>query len=339
MWYLSIVEKGIIPDSLIRFKIRSLLRQRLQNERKNFNIQKLVSELKDSPIAIKTDVANEQHYELPASFFEKVLGKYLKYSCGYWDDSIDSLDQAEKKMLDITIGRAELMDGYQILELGCGWGSLSLYMAQKFPNSQITAVSNSSSQRAFIKKKANSLGIKNLNVITADMNVFSTNHKFDRVISVEMFEHMRNYQKLLYRINSFLKPAGKLFVHIFSHTSLAYKFEVKDSSDWMSKYYFSGGLMPSENLLDHFQDHLSIEKRWHMNGMHYQKTAEAWLSKMDAQKDSILKIFNATYGTKHYKKWWVYWRMFFMACSESWGYKNGSEWSISHYRFSKRNPN
>lgn len=339
MWYINIVEKGIIPDGLIKVKIRNLLKQRLRDERKNFNLHKLISELKESPIAIETKAANDQHYELPASFFDKVLGKYLKYSCGYWDDTIDSLDKAEKKMLELTISRAELKDGQDILELGCGWGSLSIYMAQKFSNAKITAVSNSNSQREYITAKAQKLGITNLTIITADMNDFTTNLKFDRVVSVEMFEHMRNYQELLYRINNFLKPAGKLFVHIFSHTKLAYKFEVKDSSDWMSKYFFTGGIMPSEKLFDHFQDHLYIENRWHMNGTHYQKTADAWLSRMDNKKSEILPIFESTYGLNNAKKWWVYWRIFFLACSELWGYQNGNEWSISHYLFSKRNPN
>lgn len=339
MWYTNIIEKGIIPDSLIRVKIRSLLKQRLREESKNYNLQELVAELKSSPIAIETKAANDQHYELPASFFKSVLGRYLKYSCGYWDESIENLDQAEKKMLDLTIERAELRDGQDILELGCGWGALSLFMAQKFPNSKITVVSNSNSQREFINAQAQKSGITSLQVITADMNVFSSDQLFDRVVSVEMFEHIRNYRELLYRINNFLKPSGKLFVHIFSHTSLAYKFEIKDSSDWMSKYFFSGGIMPSEHLFDHFQDHLSIEKRWHMNGVHYQKTAEAWLTRMDSKKSEILSIFESTYGHKESKKWWVYWRIFFMACAELWGFKQGKEWSISHYVFSKRNPN
>eukprot|EP01029_Cantina_marsupialis_P011648 TRINITY_DN2590_c0_g3_i1.p1 TRINITY_DN2590_c0_g3~~TRINITY_DN2590_c0_g3_i1.p1 ORF type:complete len:340 (+),score=27.19 TRINITY_DN2590_c0_g3_i1:75-1094(+) len=339
MWYINIVEKGLIPDSLIRIKIRGLLKQRLQNERKQFNINKLVDELKESPIAINTNAANEQHYELPAGFFEKVLGRYLKYSCGFWDESTNDLDEAEKKMLKKTIERAEIQDGHDILELGCGWGSLSLYMAQKFPNSHITAVSNSHSQREYIQAKALGMRITNLHIITADMNNFNINEKFDRVISVEMFEHMRNYQELLLRINGFLKLTGKLFVHVFSHKELTYKFEIQDSSDWMSKYFFTGGIMPGENLFSHFQEHLTIEKRWHMNGTHYEKTAEAWLQKMDEQKNEIMPIFKETYGTNQAVRWWVYWRIFFMACSELWGYRQGEEWSISHYLFSKRNPN
>ncbi|WP_171596451.1 SAM-dependent methyltransferase [Marinifilum caeruleilacunae] len=339
MWYTNIIEKGIIPDSLIRVKIRSLLKQRLREERENYNLPELIKELKNSPIAIETKAANDQHYELPASFFESVLGKYLKYSCGYWDESIENLNQAEKRMLELSVERAELRDGQDILELGCGWGSLSIFMANKFPNSRITVVSNSNSQREFINSHALKSGITNLKVITADMNDFTSDQLFDRVVSVEMFEHMRNYQELLYRIDNFLKPAGKLFVHIFSHTKLTYKFEVKDSSDWMSKYFFTGGIMPGEQLFDHFQDHLSIEQRWHMNGVHYQKTAEAWLKRMDSNKNEILSIFESTYGHSEAKKWWVYWRIFFMACAELWGFKQGKEWSISHYLFSKRNPN
>lgn len=339
MWYLKLVDKGIIPDSLIKLKIKHLIKQRLQSEKKQFNIHKLVEELKESPIAVKTNEANVQHYELPVSFFNKILGQHLKYSCGLWLDNETCLNNAEKCMLDKTIERADIKDGQDILELGCGWGSLSLYLAQKYPNANIVAVSNSNSQREYIQSKAYRMNLSNLNIITADMNDFSINKKFDRIVSIEMFEHMRNYQELFFKINHFLKLNGKLFVHVFSHKQLSYKFEIKDSSDWMSKYFFTGGIMPGENLFTHFQDHLYIEKKWHFNGLHYQKTAKAWLHNMDKSKVEIMSIFEKTYGSNQAKRWWNYWRIFFMSCAELWGYRDGKEWSISHYLFSKQNSN
>ena len=342
MWYDSLLEKNNIPDFLIRQNIRKLLAQRLKDEdagnveANQEKIMQLIVELKSSPIAINTADANEQHYEVPTQFYQYCLGKHLKYSSGYWKEGVNDIDISERDMLEITCQRAELAEGQQVLELGCGWGSLSLYMSAKFPKSTFTVVSNSSKQKLHIDEQASQRGIKNLTVVTADMNTFSIEKKFDRVVSVEMFEHMRNYEKLLAKVSSFLNENGKLFVHIFTHKGLAYKFEVVDDSDWMSKYFFTGGIMPSDHLLLYFDTHFNIEQHWRVSGMHYSKTSEAWLQNMDKHKTEIMPLFEQTYGKEGALKWWVYWRIFYMSCAELWGYNGGEEWIVSHYLFRKK---
>lgn len=342
MWYDSLVEKNKVPDFLIRMEIRKLLKQRLLQEKKETvelqqaHLLKLIEELKNSPIAINTAEANEQHYEVPTKFYQYCLGKNLKYSSGYWKDGVSDIDTSEDDMLEITCNRAELKDGQDVLELGCGWGSLSLYMAQKYPKSNFTVVSNSRTQKLHIDEQAKQRGISNLTVITVNINDFSIDKKFDRVVSVEMFEHMRNYQKLMHKVATCLKADGKLFVHIFTHKDLAYKFEVVDETDWMSKYFFTGGIMPSDDLLLYFNEHFSIQQHWHVSGMHYSKTAEAWLENMDKHKTEIMPLFENTYGKDQAVKWWVYWRIFYMACAELWGYNKGEEWIVSHYLFTKK---
>ncbi len=338
----ALMNRGLLPDQLIRLGIRHLLRKRLEEENRGgleatqerFN--KLLETLRQSPIAVDTDAANEQHYEVPAAFYQNVLGGHLKYSCGYWDVDVNNLTQAEERMLDLTCKRADLEDNQDILELGCGWGSLSLYMARNFPNSRITSVSNSNSQREFIMQRAREYGVDNLTVITQDVNFFETDQKFDRVVSVEMFEHMRNYQHLLDKIAGFLRDDGKLFVHIFTHKEYAYLFEVRDETDWMAKYFFTGGIMPSDHLLLYFSDNFGLEEHWRVNGQHYEKTAEAWLANMDACRAEIMPVFKECYGEDKARTWWGYWRVFFMACAELWGYEKGNEWFVSHYRFHKR---
>ena len=338
----TVLENNILPDWLIRIGIRRLLAQRLREEHKGnaaaqqAHLMELIEFLKSSPIAVNTHDANEQHYEVPTEFFRLVMGKHMKYSSGYWKNGVTSIDQSEADMLELTTERAELKDGMSILELGCGWGSLSLYMAAKYPNAKITGVSNSRTQKEYIDNAAEARGLKNLTIITADMNKFTVDGKFDRVVSVEMFEHMRNYEKLLEKVSGFLNENGKLFVHIFTHKTYSYLFEVKDETDWMSKYFFTGGIMPSDHLLMYFPKHLAIEKHWHVPGVHYYKTSEAWLSNMDAHKQEIQQIFMETYGKDQMTKWWVYWRVFFMACAELWGYNNGEEWIVSHYLFEKK---
>jgi cyclopropane-fatty-acyl-phospholipid synthase len=297
----------------------------------------LIDELKATPtIAINTQEANEQHYEVPTAFYKYCLGKHLKYSSGYWKPGVSDIDTSEKDMLELTCTRAELKEGQQVLELGCGWGSLSLFMAAKFPTSTFTVVSNSRTQKQHIDEQARQRGITNLTVITTNINEFKLDQTFDRVVSVEMFEHMRNYQKLMKLVADLLKPDGKLFVHIFTHKEYAYKFEVVDESDWMSRYFFTGGIMPSDDLLLYFNEHLSIEKHWHVSGMHYSKTSEAWLQNMDKHKEQIMPLFETTYGKDQVLKWWVYWRIFYMACAELWAYKGGEEWIVSHYLFQKK---
>ena len=338
---IELAEKGIIPDYFIRQGIVRNCENRLNNENVS-NTEKVsskkqswIQQMKESPIALVPEKANEQHYEVPPAFFEKVLGKHLKYSSGYWPDGVSSLDESEESMLELSFERAQLADGDSILELGCGWGSLTCYMASKLPNSKITAVSNSKDQKEHILNRCKNQGLDNIEVITADMNDFETENKYDRVVSIEMFEHMRNYKKLLSKISSWLNEDGKLFIHIFTHQSVVYPFENQGEADWMAREFFSGGIMPSHDLLLHFQDDLIIDDVWGMSGTHYEKTSLAWVNKMDANKDSIMKIFLKTYGDDA-KLWFQRWRIFFMSCEKLFGYNNGSEWGVSHYRFSKR---
>lgn len=338
---IELAEKGIIPDYFIRQGIVRNCENRLNNENVS-NTEKVsskkqswIQQMKESPIALVPEKANEQHYEVPPAFFENVLGKHLKYSSGYWPDGVNSLDESEESMLELSFERAQLVDGDSILELGCGWGSLTCYMASKLPNSKITAVSNSKDQKEHILNRCKNQGLDNIEVITADMNDFGTESKYDRVVSIEMFEHMRNYKKLLSKISSWLHDDGKLFIHIFTHQSVVYPFENQGEADWMAREFFSGGMMPSHDLLLHFQDDLIIDDVWSMSGTHYEKTSLAWVNKMDANKDSIMKIFLKTYGDDA-KLWFQRWRIFFMSCEKLFGYNNGSEWGVSHYRFSKR---
>ena len=342
-WSMQLLERGLLPDVLVRFGIRRLLKARLREENQGNaeaqqkHLMRLISRLKQSPIAVNTDDANQQHYELPDAFFEHVLGARLKYSSGYYRRPGESLNEAEENMLALTAERAQLQDGDRILELGCGWGSLSLWMAQRYPRARITAVSNSRTQKRFIDARSAALGLNNLEVITCDMNNldFPDGGRFDRVVSVEMFEHMRNYELLMHRISNWLKVNGTLFVHIFSHRSYAYPFEVRDESDWMAKYFFSGGIMPSDDLLLYFQKDLTPSEHWQVDGSHYSRTSEHWLRNMDANRSTIEPLFAQTYGAQNVRRWWTYWRVFFMSCAELWGYARGQEWLVSHYLFKK----
>ena len=338
---IKLAEKGFLPDSLIRLGIKRLCSQRLL-QATSFSDADMEKEhaawidvLKKSPIALVPEKANEQHYEVPPRLFELVLGKNLKYSSGFWPEGVSSLDQSESAMLELTAERAGLFDGQDILELGCGWGSLTLYMAAHFPKSKITAVSNSNDQRQFIEERCRQLKLENISVITADMNDFNAEGLFDRVVSIEMFEHMRNYEKLLGRVNTWLKKEGKLFVHIFSHQKVAYPFEDKDDADWMAREFFSGGQMPSHRLLMSFPEQMKIEKDWRVSGTHYEKTSLAWLQKMDKNKAEVIELFKKTYGEEDANSWFQRWRIFFMSCEVLFGYNHGSEWGVSHYLFEK----
>ena len=336
-----LAEKGLLPDAIIRIGIKRLCRQRLvEASSSNQTIMEQehsawIDVLKESPIALVPEKANEQHYEVPPRLFELVLGDRLKYSSGLWPEGVSSLDESEVAMLKLTIQRAGLVDGQDVLELGCGWGSLTLYMAECFPKSKITAVSNSNDQRQFIEERCEERNLKNVEIITADMNDFETAKLFDRVVSIEMFEHMRNYEKLLGRVNVWLKNKGKLFVHIFSHQKIAYPFEDNDDADWMAREFFSGGQMPSHRLLMSFPGQMKIEKDWRVSGTHYEKTSLAWLQKMDKNKAEVLELFKKTYGESDANSWFQRWRIFFMSCEVLFGFNHGSEWGVSHYLFEK----
>jgi len=329
----TLLEKNLLPDALSRFGIRRLLAQRLREEA-GYDRARYLADLRTRPIAEETRAANEQHYEVPTRFYQYCLGKRLKYSGCLYPTGRETLDEAEERMLALYVERARITDGQEILELGCGWGSLSLYLAEKFPGARITGVSNSATQREHIEAEARRRGFTNLTILTRDMNAFDAPAgRYDRVVSVEMFEHMKNYQRLLANVARWLKPDGLLFVHIFTHSTLSYHFVARDASDWMSRYFFTGGQMPAHDLLMGFQDDLKLEQDWKVDGTHYQRTAEDWLRNMDAHRAEIMPILAQTYGPENAVKWWSYWRVFYLACAELWGYRGGREWLVSHYLF------
>lgn len=349
-WAILCSERGLIPDTGIRAGIRRLLQRRLAKIGANdcsiaADIEAdFINWMDAGPVAEVPHKANEQHYEIPGEFFRYVMGRHMKYSACYWTPETANLDDAEANALRMTCERAGLEDGQRILELGCGWGSLSLWMASNYPNSEITAVSNSLSQREFIMQEALNRGLFNLRVITADMNDFDPlqygmSPGFDRVVSVEMFEHMRNHRELFRRIHNWLKPGGRFFMHIFVHRSTPYAFEVTGDDDWMGQFFFSGGMMPSDSLPLHFQDKLRLVQRWRMDGTHYEKTANAWLRNMDAHNDEVWHVLKQVYGAAEADIWRMRWRIFFMSCAELFGARDGQEWWVSHYLFERPQQN
>ncbi len=336
---IELMERGWLPDGLVRHGIRRLLEKRraeISAEGATIRQQAFLKQLRGGPIALQTDKANEQHYEVPSAFFHTVLGPRLKYSSCLWPDPVSRLGEAEEEMLALTCERAGLADDMDILELGCGWGSLTLWMAEQYPKSRITAVSNSNSQRKFIEERAAAKGLENVRVITSDMNDFMSADHFDRVVSVEMFEHMRNYELLLNRIDGWLKPDGKLFIHIFCHRDHVYPFDTDGDENWMGRYFFTGGLMPSEHLLKEFDRDLKVEQQWRVNGLHYARTLRAWLDRTDEQRDRVQPILDEAYGPKEGARWFQRWRVFFMACEELFAYRGGEEWFVTHILMSKR---
>ncbi len=332
----TLLEKNLLPDTVVRLGIRRLLAQRLRDEAAVYDRTAYVADLKTRPLAEQTAAANEQHYEVPTEFYRCCLGRRFKYSGCLYPTGRETLDEAEEHMLALYVERARLVDGQDILELGCGWGSLSLYLAEKFPRSRITGVSNSRTQREYIEGEARRRGLANLVIRTCDINVLDLPAAaFDRVVSVEMFEHLKNYHRLFASIARWLRPGGLLFTHIFTHARFSYHFVAKDASDWMARYFFTGGQMPAHDLLPQFQDDLKLLADWKVNGRHYQQTAEHWLQNMEAHRAEILPILADTYGAGHEQKWWSYWRTFYMSCAELWGYRGGEEWLVSHYLFEK----
>jgi cyclopropane-fatty-acyl-phospholipid synthase len=340
MTLIDLCERGWIPDALLRHGIRRLCAARLADEGAgdaavaDARFRTLLAELRGSAVAIETAAANAQHYEVPTRFFELCLGKRLKYSSCYYPTGDETLDQAEEAMLALVGERADLADGQRILELGCGWGSLTLWMAERFPSARITAVSNSATQRAHIESACMARGLGNVEVLTRDVNALDLpGASFDRCVSIEMFEHMRNYEVLLARIAGWLAPGGALFVHIFCHRHLMYPFETSGEDDWMGRHFFTGGLMPSADTLLHFQRDLRLEERWLLPGTHYQRTANHWLANQDAHREEVLSVLASAYGPGQAHLWSQRWRMFWMACAELFGYRGGNEWLVAHYRF------
>lgn len=338
---LNWVEQGYVPDSVIRGGIRRLCRARLEEigagdcESAAAGLEAFLADLARAPVALLPEQANAQHYEVPAEFFGEVLGPSRKYSCCHWPDGVTDLADAERSALEQTCARADLADGQAILELGCGWGSLSLEMAARYPAARVTAVSNSSSQRQHIEARARERGLANLRVLTADMNRFDTQERYDRVVSVEMFEHMRNWPELMRRVHGWLRPGGRFFMHVFCHRDTPYLFEDRGADDWMSRHFFSGGMMPADGLAPRCAGDLRLVRQWRWSGRHYEKTANAWLQRMDARRPSVLPILARTYGADQAELWWQRWRLFFLACAETFGYDGGQTWWVSHYLFER----
>lgn len=333
---IALAERGIAPDPAIRAGIRMLLRKRASEQAvtgAEARHRAFVEAMTRQPLALHTDKANEQHYELPAAFFEAVLGPRLKYSCALYDSEPASLAEAEEAMLALTCERADLHDGHTVLELGCGWGSLTLWMAERYPRCAVTAVSNSAAQKAFIEDRARAAGLSNVQVVTADMNDFATDRRYDRIVSVEMFEHMRNYPLLFERIAGWLAPEGRLFAHIFCHRAYAYPYETEGAGNWMGRYFFTGGTMPSYDLFTEFDRDLAVEERWRVNGRHYYRTSMDWLRRLDANRAAVMPILETAYGKRDAPLWFNRWRMFFLACAELFAYREGGEWFVGHYRF------
>ena len=335
------VEQGLVPDRLVRLGIRRLLKARLAELHGGAAAGtaeltgEFLRDMRSAALAPLPEKANEQHYEVPAGFFGAVLGRHRKYSSCFWPEGVDGLSQAETAALQATCARADLRNGQDVLELGCGWGSLSLWMAQHYPASRITALSNSHSQREYIEIEAARLGLHNLSVVTRDFNRFDTGERFDRIVSVEMFEHLRNWPRAFANVARWLRPEGRFFMHVFAHRDAPYAFEERDASDWMSRHFFSGGMMPSDDLALRCQDDLRVLEQWRWDGTHYQRTAEAWLRNMDGRRTMLFPLFRKTYGDAA-EVWWTRWRLFFMSVAELFGFENGQRWWVSHYLFERR---
>ena len=339
---INCAERGVVPDAVVRAGIRRLVASRLEEiragsaEQASERTEEFVSAMRRAAIATLQHKANEQHYEVPAEFFAHVLGPRRKYSSAWWPDGVDDLGRAEDAALAATCERARLADGQRILELGCGWGSLTLWMAERYPESRITAVSNSHSQRAYIESEAVRRRLPNVAVTTCDVARYDPGRRFDRVVSVEMFEHLRNWPAMFHRVCHWLEPDGRFFMHVFVHRATPYAFEERDATDWMTRHFFAGGMMPSDDLAVRFQDDLALTARWRWDGTHYARTAEAWLANMDARRAAVWPVLACTYGAAQATVWWSRWRLFFLSCAELFGFDRGQQWWVSHYLFAPR---
>ena len=335
---ISLCEKGLVPDPLIRLGARQLSRKRLREDGRHDPetlrsvLNQRIEEYRQGPIAVATEAANDQHYEVPPEFFLRSLGPYLKYSCCYWPDGTRDLAQAEQAMLRLSAERAGIAEGQDVLDLGCGWGSFTLWAAGQYPGSNFTAMSNSAPQRHFIETRARQRGLDNVRVITADINDFAPDSRFDRIVSVEMLEHVRNHPLLFERIAGWLKPQGRFFAHVFCHHLLTYPYEDRGEDDWMSRHFFTGGMMPSYDLFCRYDEHLKVTRRWWVNGQHYEKTSNAWLRNVDQRRDELIEILGGgAEGRLRLQRW----RMFFLAVAEFFGIRSGEEWGVGHYLFEK----
>lgn len=339
---LAALERKLLPDIVTRTLTRFLLATRVRSTHKSFSelhlsdLLQFAHSLQDMPIAINTEKPKSQHYELPTAFFRMVLGNNLKYSCCYFSSASMTLDDAEEAMLKLYCERSNLKDGHTVLDVGCGWGSLALYIAKKYTNCRVTGICNSTTQKAYIEEKCRDLQLQNLDIIVADISTFEMEASYDRIFSIEMFEHMKNYKELLKKISKWMKEDSLLFVHHFCHKAFAYHFEDINDDDWITRYFFTGGTMPSANLLLYFQDDVTVINHWLVNGKHYSKTSEEWLKRMDHRMTLIKPIMESTYGTNSAIKWIAYWRTFFIAVAELFGYNNGEEWMVAHFLFRKK---
>lgn len=328
---IAFVERTPLPDSITRAGISALCgRTRRRLGRQPDGEAGFAGAMATYPVATHTDDANAQHYELPADFFAHFLGPNRKYSCCFYEDGARTLEEAELRALDISCARAGLADGQHILELGCGWGSLSLTMARRYPGARITAISNSHGQRSHIEGVARAEGLGNLRVVTSDMNDFATTERFDRIVTIEMFEHMANWRALLERARGWLKPDGAMFMHVFSHKAHSYRFDHANKADWIAQHFFTGGIMPSHGLIGQFDDLFALEQDWLWNGGNYARTALDWLANYDAALPRIRPILEAVYGPGA-RLWERRWRLFFLATAGLFGHAGGREWAVSHY--------
>ena len=341
-WWERILDRGLVPDPVLRRIITARVARKVRHEMRggvdarSERLRAFFEDRSKGPVTHHTEVANRQHYEVPTAFFEQVLGPRMKYSAAVWPPAVDDLARAEDATLELTGQRARLADGQRILELGCGWGSLSLWMAERHPGADIVAVSNSATQRSYIEAQAELAGLGNLTVVTADVADFEPVGRFDRVVSVEMLEHVSNHGELLARIAGWLNPDGLLFVHVFSHREMGWEFEADDRGDWMGRYFFSGGVMPSDDLLPRVATELDLLDHWRLSGRHYERTLNAWLERLDQNRSQVMPILEATYGAADAVAWFHRWRVFFMASAQLWGYRGGDEFLVSHYLFGRR---